>query len=197
MNKISDLQAGKAGEYLACADIITKGHTAFLADKGSRFDAIMEFNGRLFRLQIKSTRGPLLASSTSKIPVYCFNIGVNGKLSKRRQYGANEVDIFALVDLQNKRVAYIPYRDALKSMKFRVPELRGQYYNEHWIKWVKVIGDLKKEGYSISEIQKKTGTCESHVRKFFYKYDVKPKGNSISQYFDEFSFEKCMDSFTI
>jgi len=54
--EINDLQAGKAGEYLVCADLIVKGYVAFPSEQGLPFDVVLDVQGRLLRVQVKTTR---------------------------------------------------------------------------------------------------------------------------------------------
>jgi len=37
LNKLSELEIGKAAEHLVCADLILKGYRSFLADQGLPF----------------------------------------------------------------------------------------------------------------------------------------------------------------
>jgi len=37
---IDDMQVGKAGEYLVCADLISKGYVAYLSEQGLPYDVV-------------------------------------------------------------------------------------------------------------------------------------------------------------
>jgi hypothetical protein len=41
---LTDLQLGKAGEYLVCADLILKGHIAFPSEQGLSFEVVFARN---------------------------------------------------------------------------------------------------------------------------------------------------------
>ena len=58
MKNISDLQIGKAGEYLVCADLILQGHIAFPSEQGLPYDVVFEYKDRLYKVQVKTTRAP-------------------------------------------------------------------------------------------------------------------------------------------
>jgi len=82
--EINDLQAGKAGEYLVCADLIVKGYVAFPSEQGLPFDVVLDVEGRLLRVQVKTTRRlrPLVQRKRP-ISAYQFNIKRCGKGNKK------------------------------------------------------------------------------------------------------------------
>lgn len=131
MENISDLQAGKAGEYLVCADLIIKWHIAFLSEQGLPFDVVMEYNNRLIKVQVKSTRQlrPLIQRKTP-INVYQFNIKRCGKGNKKRIDDLS-CDIFALVALDTKEIGYMANKDVKQTMNFRPAHLKGTYKDEN------------------------------------------------------------------
>ena len=49
MKVITDLQIGKAGEYLVCADLILNGYVAFLSEQGLPFDIVLDYNNKLYK----------------------------------------------------------------------------------------------------------------------------------------------------
>ena len=49
MRKSNELQIGKAGEYIVCADLIIQNYIAFLSEQGLPYDIIMDSGDRLFR----------------------------------------------------------------------------------------------------------------------------------------------------
>src|SRR3990167_677214 len=118
--EIADLQAGKAGEYLVCADLILKGYVAFPSEQGLSFDVVL-VGEKLYKLQVKTTRGlaavPQRKKRTDK---YLFHVRRCGK-GGRRSYTEGEVDIFALVALDTKTIGYIKASDTKQTMFF-LPE---------------------------------------------------------------------------
>jgi len=106
LNKLSELEIGKAAEHLVCADLILKGYRSFLADQGSPYDVIVDMPSGLKRIQVKSSckmcripRKGKLASS----PVYRYSLRW-GKGSKRK--AIEECDYFAFVAMDTKNIAY-------------------------------------------------------------------------------------------
>ena len=57
------LQIGKAGEYLVCADLIMKGFIAFPSEQGLPYDVLLDTGEKLLKVQVKTTEKP------RKVPV--------------------------------------------------------------------------------------------------------------------------------
>lgn len=128
---INDLQIGKAGEYLVCADLILKGHIAFPSEQGLPYDVVFDYQGRIFRVQVKTTRTSKDIPQR-KIPVkgYIFNIKRRGKGNKARTT-EKTCDLFALVALDTRIIGYIPNKDVRETMNFRCEKFRGTYRVEN------------------------------------------------------------------
>lgn len=131
MENINDLQAGKAGEYLVCADLITKGFIAYPSEQGLPYDVVMDFNGRLLKVQVKTTRGlRRLIQRVKPIRAYQFNIKRCGKNNKK--FVTNEsCHLFALVALDTKEIGYMVNKDIKGTMNFRPKELKGTFKDEN------------------------------------------------------------------
>ncbi len=186
MRKIDDLQIGKAGEYLVCADLILKGYVAFLAEQGLQYDVILDYNDKLYRLQIKSTRYPYLTPQRqSDTYSYQFNARRMGK-GGRKSYSDTDVDIFALVALDTKQIGYISVKDAVQSMHFRVREYQGQYYDERLeVRRQEVLELHDKKGKSFSEIGKILGIGKDTAWNTYHRGSTHING----RYLDEFSIK--------
>ena|SRR3990167_2361335 len=118
---IDDLQAGKVGEYLVCADLILKGHIAFPSEQGLPFDVVLSTNNRLYKIQVKTTRQPMpVPQRKNRTDKYLFHIRRCGK-GGRMSYGENDVDIFAIVALDTKTIGYLRAKDTKQTMFF-LPE---------------------------------------------------------------------------
>lgn len=193
MKNISDLQIGKAGEYLVCADLILNGFIAFPSEQGLPFDVVMDYNGKLIKIQVKTTRDKKFTPQRkSDIPVYIFNVGKNGKYCRNKKYKDFDVDIFALVSLDSKRIAYIDSFSCKTTMLFRVPELRGQYHDETAIQIKKKVIDLKESGLSCKEIAEKLNMKLSNVYKYSANVSLVQKGTNAGVYFDELTLNKAL-----
>lgn len=104
----TDLAVGTAGEHLVCADLLLDGLVAFRTDQNCAYDVAVDLNGRLIRIQVKSTRSPREFSQHAPARrTYRWHVRRAGK-GGRRLYSAEAFDLLALVALDVRRVAYIP-----------------------------------------------------------------------------------------
>lgn len=185
---LSDLAAGKAGEYLVCADLILRGHIAFPSEQGLPYDVVADISGRLYKIQVKTTRGPrTLPQRKENVSAYLFHIGRCGK-DGIKSYGASDVDVFALVALDTKCVSYIPASRARRTMIFRSPALRGKYKNEIDIANAATVHAETASGRSGVSIANLTGLDPSTVSRI-RKRTTALQGKG-SPYLDEFTFEQ-------
>jgi hypothetical protein len=104
MGLSKELQIGKAGEHLTCCDLILQGYNAFLADQGLPFDLLVEKDGKLLKMQVKTTQ-KLVTYKKSK-NVYRYGMR-RAKYGKSRAVEADS-DYYAFVALDIMKVAYIP-----------------------------------------------------------------------------------------
>lgn len=106
---------GAAAVHLVCADLLLDGFKAFIAPEGFHYDVVLDLDGTLLRIQVKSTGSvrPRPSRPTS-LPVYQFStdrkhrperVGQKAKLSA---YTDAHIDLFACVALDIKAVAYFP-----------------------------------------------------------------------------------------
>ena len=183
MRKSNELQIGKAGEYLACADAIMKGLIAFPSEQGLPYDILIDTGKKLLRCQVKTTEKPravLQRKSVSK--AYIFNIKRHGKNMTAR-YTKDEVDLFALVELETRTVGYITPHNLPVTMNLRVDRLRGEYYDEKGIKNHAVILRLKRIGATQTEASKETGLAIATVNRMWKDGYVPYKTNA--RYFSD------------
>jgi hypothetical protein len=122
LKKSLQLELGKAGEHLVCADLLLKGNTAFLADQGVPYDIVVDTGSKIVRVQVKSTQYPKNSQKGRRTDTYFYHIRRAGR-GANRIYEGSEFDMFALVALDRKLIAYIPIADAPKQyVAMRVPE---------------------------------------------------------------------------
>lgn len=125
-----ELQVGKAGEYITCADLILKGFVAFPSEQGLPYDVLLDTGNRVLKIQVKTTNAPRSIPQRNKESfAYIFNVKRNGKNGIGR-YGEGEIDLFALVCLDVMKVAYIKPNDMPDTLNIRVDAMRGTYYDE-------------------------------------------------------------------
>lgn len=194
VKKINDLQIGKSGEYLVCADLILKGFIAYPSEQGLPYDVILDDNGKLYKIQVKTTRGPKhIAQRKIDIPAYIFHIGNNGKMNRRRKYESSQVDIFALVALDTRTTAYFRFFDCQTTMNFRVPAHRGKYHDEIGLATKQKVTELRQQGMSCEDIAERLSMTLSNVYKYSANVSIEQKGTNAGVYFDQFSIEKCLN----
>jgi uncharacterized protein (DUF1015 family) len=108
MSLSKELQQSKAAEHLVCADLILQGYNAFLADAGLPYDVVVEVDGSLLRIQVKSTM-KLTHITRSGVnynrPVYRY--GIRRQKFGRTTYSLDDCDWFAFVALDKRIIAYI------------------------------------------------------------------------------------------
>lgn len=131
MDNITDMQIGKAGEYLVCADLIMKGFIAYPSEQGLPYDVVLDDGVRLIKIQVKTTRThKQTPQRVNNVNTYGFNVKRCGKLN-RSKHTSTSCDLFAFVALDEKQVGYIANRDVKQTMFFRVESQRGTYRDEN------------------------------------------------------------------
>lgn len=191
MIELSDLDAGKAGEYLVCADLILRGYTAFPSEQGLPYDVVADINGRLLKVQVKATRGlRKVPQRKNDASGYLFHITRCGK-GGVKSYQVDDVDLFALVALDEKVIGYAVPTDIRRTMIFRAPKNRGSHHDEKMeVRRVAVHND-KINGLSNAEIARKHGMDQSVVFRTLRK-----SGNTFnaSPYLDCLTLESALSA---
>lgn len=155
MTEITDLAAGKAGEYLVCADLILKGHVAFPSEQGLPYDVVADICGRLYRVQVKTTRGlRAVPQRRDYMTGYLFHVGKCGK-GGFKSYGESDADLFALVALDTKTISYLPAAEIKRTMIFRAPQNEGKYHDEIMEKRRQAVHADKAAGMRNCDIARK------------------------------------------
>lgn len=150
-----ELQIGKAGEYLVCADLIIKGFVAYPSEQGLPYDIVLDNGKKMLRVQVKTCEKPRkMLQRVNDIPAYQFSIKKHGKGNKQI-YGSDEVDIFALVALDVRKVGYVLGEEMKSTTNIRSDELRGYYYDERGIRDYKRVMELYKTVKNQSEIARR------------------------------------------
>lgn len=118
---VTDLAAGTAGEHIVCADLLLAGFTAFRTDQMCAYDVAVDLGGRLIRLQVKSTRtAKPIPQRLAAVPTYRWHVKRAGK-GGRRKYEDDAFDLYVLVALDIRQVAYVPPSHAQTIIDIRPP----------------------------------------------------------------------------
>ena len=122
-----ELNIGRAGEYLVLADLLLKGYQTFDGGQGVDYDVVLEDkNRKLIKIQVKTTTKPVKHGNSTQF-VYFFNIKRNGKHGMRR-YSDSDFDIYALVMLDIRQIAYLVNKNINNTLILRNKNLK--YRNE-------------------------------------------------------------------
>lgn len=113
-------EIGCAAEHLVVADLLLKGYRAFLAGAQLPYDVIMDRDGLLMKIAVKSAGNTRIrrcrAENPENVeegrPIYMFRPTRSVQYSSGRRatnrYDPKDVDVFALVALDIRVVAYLP-----------------------------------------------------------------------------------------
>lgn len=128
----NELQIGIAGEHLVCADLIIKGYNAYLSDQGLPYDVVADINGKLYKIQVKTTsKYRAVPQRKNYTPAYLFWIKRCGK-NGSKQYKASDYDFMALVALDKKIIGYIQNNQVKTSMHLNEQKLLDLTFEKLW-----------------------------------------------------------------
>lgn len=183
MRTSNEMQIGKAGEYLVCADLIMNGFVAYLSEQGLPYDVLLDTGERLLKVQVKTTLQPRIVPQRNKeTKAYIFNIKRAGKGGKTR-YTNKEIDLFALVCLDTRDVGYLLTDEMPETINIRVDSLRGQYYDEDGVATHAKVMDMIKTKTQ-SEIARELGKHVAVINRMC-KEGYEPHQTS-ARYFSDF-----------
>lgn len=110
------LQIGRIGEYLAAAVLEQMGFDVHIV-AGKKYDLLVTAKEKLYRVQVKSTRRDN-STNRARNPSYEFRTS-HGSTGKKL-YAKGEMDIFALVAIDIRKVLFFP-ADSITAVTKRVP----------------------------------------------------------------------------
>ena len=163
MIEISDMQVGKAGEYLVCSDLIIQGYIAFPSEQGLPYDVVVQGPKRLIKIQVKSMRAPVMRNGEP--PLYSMSAMQRGKHGKSK-YRAEDADVFEIVALDEKSIAYLHATTCKTCMQFRVEAYRGQYLSDRVNAAVQRAASLRDAGNSGVVIADVMGVSKVTVHRY-------------------------------
>jgi hypothetical protein len=131
MDRLSDLELGKAAEHLVVSDLILSGYRAYLTEQGLPYDVVVDDGETLYRVQVKASRcAKRMPQRACNTPGYLYNVRRAGK-GGRRLYADDEFDIVALVAMDLRIVAYLPFKGrVLQTIYLRPPGHQGSARTE-------------------------------------------------------------------
>ena len=107
---------GHTAEYFTCYHISKAGYSPFLVPHSQAFDVFASHpaTGHLIRIQVKSTSR--LSEARKKVTVphaYYWNLQIG--ITKTGHYRFNEMEIFALVNLDEELIAFMTAKEASRT----------------------------------------------------------------------------------
>jgi len=129
MSLSKELQIGKAGEHLVCCDLILQKYNAFLTDQGLPFDILIEKDGKLQKIQVRSTSQKNTYGKSKNVYRFGTRKG-KGTVTRARKA---EVDYYAFVALDIMKIAYIPISKMLAKtgMVKQTIDLREAHFEKY------------------------------------------------------------------
>jgi len=124
----TQLNVGRAGQYLTLVDLLLNNIQAFDTGEGVNFDIIAIHNNKLIRLQVKTTKKMRILASHAN-PTYFFHIKRSGK-NGNKFYEKSDFDAFALVALDIRKVFYLKFDDRVKSNSICIRDKNIEYYGQ-------------------------------------------------------------------
>lgn len=126
MSMISkELSIGRAGQYLVLADLLLKGVETFGTGEGTNYDVVADDNGKLIRIQVKTTQQPRILRTHAN-PIYFYHLKRTGK-NGSRFYKVGDFDAFALVALDIRQVFYLPFDENIKANSLCIRDRNIEY----------------------------------------------------------------------
>lgn len=157
---------GKAGEHLACYDLIKKGFLVSMAAETLPYDLLLDTGSKILKIQVKTTEGPKKSNQWRGVTdAYIFNVKRKGSNGSKK-YGYNEVDIFVVVCLDTMQVGYIKNIEMPTTINIRVDKLNGLYHDEKGVINYNAVRELKNKNKTIKEIEGITGLKETSIRNY-------------------------------
>jgi len=120
------IRLGKAGEHFVCFDLLMQGYSAFLADKDSSYDIVVEVENTLKRVQVKTTAN-IKSYSHSKDT---YRYSTRRAKGARKRFDIDEVDVFAFVATDIQKICYISIKNMISAsggVKQAICLKRGQF----------------------------------------------------------------------
>lgn len=110
------LQIGRIGEYLAAAVLEQMGFDVHIV-AGKKYDLLVTAEENLYRVQVKSTSRD---NSTNRARKPSYEFRTSHGSSGKKLYAKGEMDIFALVAIDIRKVLFFS-ADSITAVTKRVP----------------------------------------------------------------------------
>ena len=109
------LMRGTAGEHLVCFDAYYQNYSASIVNGQLPYDIVLADNGRVYKIQVKTSSTTITDGRSFQ---YVLKY-IKGKELKGG-YKAKDVDLFAFVNPELKKVAYVPFEKVATNWKVTI-----------------------------------------------------------------------------
>ena len=106
---------GTAGEHLVCFDAYYQNYSASIVNGQLPYDIVLADNGRVYKIQVKTSSTTITDGRSFQ---YVLKY-IKGKELKGG-YKAKDVDLFAFVNPELKKVAYVPFEKVATNWKVTI-----------------------------------------------------------------------------
>jgi hypothetical protein len=146
-----ELQYGRAAEHYVVFDLLMQGKNAFLTEQGLPYDAVVDSDGKLFRIQVKSGTKRITRPG-SREKYFCSLRRGDAKGDHHRSILKTEFDILAFVALDKKLIAYLHVSEIvskdgktlLQGIEFKDRDLPfKKYYKKSMGRYMQDYGEFK------------------------------------------------------
>lgn len=152
----SSARVALAGEYLAASYLLRYCDSVILAPEGHKSDLILDHQGQLYRIQVKTTNS-IYKKDDKEYYRWDFRSNADNKRkNKMLRYGSGQVDIFCLVALPIDKVFFLPFSEVENSVAKTIENLKNIDSKESLIKTLLIFN-------KIPELEPLDGITESSI----------------------------------
>ena len=152
----SSARVALAGEYLAASFLLRYCDSVILAPEGHKSDLILDHQGQLYRIQVKTTKSIYKKDGKDYYRWDFRSNADNKRKNKMLRYGSGQVDIFCLVALPLDKVFFLPFSEVENSVAKTIENLKNIDSKESLIKTLLIFN-------KIPELEPLDGITESNI----------------------------------
>lgn len=152
----SSARVALAGEYLAASFLLRYCDSVILAPEGHKSDLILDHQGQLYRIQVKTTNSIYKKDGKDYYRWDFRSNADNKRKNKMLRYGSGQVDIFCLVALPIDKVFFLPFSEVENSIAKTIENLKNIDSKESLIKTLLIFN-------KIPELEPLDGITESSI----------------------------------
>ena len=152
----SSARVALAGEYLAASFLLRYCDSVILAPEGHKSDLILDHQGQLYRIQVKTTNSIYKKDGKDYYRWDFRSNADNKRKNKMLRYGSGQVDIFCLVALPLDKVFFLPFSEVENSIAKTIENLKNIDSKESLIKTLLIFN-------KIPELEPLDGITESSI----------------------------------